>query len=1000
MTEEIYIENNNYDNLIKRFYLFGVEPDDINLSGFDKDYLKEDFLPIKLLSIFPPSETKSIIDNNIIISHCFPSGYKLKESTDDLRNKPEFFYFNLYNLYSTSFNDRNIFFTCCIFYERLSDYLEIINLKKNKKAENDKINPDNIYIPKLICITSFIPYPMQFRTILEKILAYSKKDKIELPLEKVIENIVLGIPSPKKCVFYPIIKSDCCFDSHIDFTLRDLNQYNFYSYKMKTIFVFKIEEVFEIYKSILLEKPILFFSEDKEKLTNIFESFLTIIFPFEYQNPHCAILPDCNAGIVEQAKSFIFGINERWEDPSTDNDKNYFHRLNLNIFKTVLICDIDRGALASYHGYYTAPIMTFNEFHSNAYPNVNPIILTTAKTNNLSNLKPETEKCKIPSKYSGKLKNKLRDKLFHSDSQMNFDYSEKSNEIIIEYFYYFLVSILKNYNDYLYNTKDDILGVNDLFLKKDITTIGIEKMFKSSQYIFREIDKNDDSIFFETLFETDLFKNFIFRKYRNRKYDRYTFLLFDETIVVKKNKNKFSKIKTEFINSKFFGTTVTYEMAKTQNFEKMDYDSMKRRQRELLFNYYQKYDGENLSYCLFPKLLYDDKFFKRPNGWKYLFNEEKLNTIYMVYESNKKRIDPKLYFKIYEGDLIKRFKFNQNDHTFKNEMSNIIEYLWLTTFCLTFYYCQDMEKKIRYQELIKNLKHLEIPYSHNKIINYLYMTLIKYGNYYMIINFYDFLNLNDYDLYNNFCNIMRYNENDLAENKIKKDNLILKKLDVANTKLSLCYFKDKDEDENDVNSKSLKVSLTINQENTFDKQNILPKRSFNDDETNDEKESIIFNNKLTCPNCNKELDISILAGEINNMPKQKEITCNKCKNSFTPVNCIRVGSYSKNIKIYNPYYLYHEIGLKILKKYGTKIDIDVLREEYSDFYWNCILYFYLHGYSYDMLIKYKENKKENKKDNTGTSKKDNKERQKKMSLQSVNGFYNLSIQNQNINFKS
>ena len=71
-----------------------------------------------------------------------------------------------------------------------------------------------------------------------------------------------------------------------------------------------MDDIFEIYICLLLEKPILFFSENKEKLTNIFFSFMGLLFLFEYQNPHFPILPDCNAGLVEQAKSFVFGVNE------------------------------------------------------------------------------------------------------------------------------------------------------------------------------------------------------------------------------------------------------------------------------------------------------------------------------------------------------------------------------------------------------------------------------------------------------------------------------------------------------------------------------------------------------------------------------------------------------------------------------------------------------------------------------------------------------------------
>ena len=98
----------------------------------------------------------------------------------------------------------------------------------------------------------------------------------------------------------------------------------------------------------------------------------------------------------------------------------------------------------------------------------------------------------------GKTKNKLKEKLFASNNnnnKINFDYSEKSNEIITEYFYYFLVSILKNYNDYLFNNKDDIININNLFLRKDLGAIEIEKIFKANLFIYKVIDKKDDPVF-------------------------------------------------------------------------------------------------------------------------------------------------------------------------------------------------------------------------------------------------------------------------------------------------------------------------------------------------------------------------------------------------------------------------------------------------------------------------------------------------------------------------
>ena len=44
---------------------------------------------------------------------------------------------------------------------------------------------------------------------------------------------------------------------------------------------------------------------------------------------------------------------------------------------------------------------------------------------------------------------------------------------------------------------------------------------------------------------------------------------------------------------------------------------------------------------------------------------------------------------------------------------------------------------------------------------------------------------------------------------------------------------------------------------------------------------------------------------------------------------------------------------EIAFEYGEQIDLDELREKYNSFYWSCILYFYLNGYNYEMLLVYK-----------------------------------------------
>lgn len=61
---------------------------------------------------------------------------------------------------------------------------------------------EKYYIPKVICLSSFVPFPTEEKYLLTKILAYVNgitkgiQNNIIIPIEKVIEKMVLGIPVP------------------------------------------------------------------------------------------------------------------------------------------------------------------------------------------------------------------------------------------------------------------------------------------------------------------------------------------------------------------------------------------------------------------------------------------------------------------------------------------------------------------------------------------------------------------------------------------------------------------------------------------------------------------------------------------------------------------------------------------------------------------------------------------------------------------------------------
>ena len=935
--------SDNIENLIQNFYIFGIEPEELEISSIETNYSKKDIVEIKLLSKFPPiqSDNYQILEPNIIISHCFPNGFNLKISEKNVEER-EYFFFNLKNFYRISSEDKVLYFACCIFYENLIEYICIKNKLNKEKIE---INNKNIYIPKLICINSFFQFPNQFKLILDKLISYSKSKEIKVPIEKIVENLILNIPSPKKLIFYPSLKNNVLPGEKIDFTLTDMNKVRIYSFKMQMIYIFKLDEILEIYKWILLEQPVLFFSENKEKLTNIFETFLSFIFPFKYQGPHCSILPECNAGIIEQEEYFVFGINEKWEN--SDNKNNYFKRLNLNLFKAILICDIDNKKIFP-HRQHKNLIEIYNDFHKNKNFNIKIISSPTNNTNPIS----KGEKSKLPQKYSEKLKNRLGKTL---KQKKNDEYNLEINKKLSEDFFYFLVSILKNYNQYLFNSENDIIVINDLFLKENIKNINLEKLFNYNQFIKKEIEKNDDHYFFNTFLKTNLFRNFLFRKYQNLEEDKYIFLLFDETIVFKKNKNELIKVKTKFLDSKNFSTNNIYICKEEVEFKNEELEQINSKKKELI-NYYQKYENNKFSYYIFPKLLNDNMILEVKKKFENHFEEEQLKQFYQNNKNNLKEIENKEYFKIYEGGLINKYNYDEKHFVIKNEMRNNVGYLWLGIFCFTFYYCDNNDKEYRFQELFNNLQKFDyILLSQKNLIYHIFMTLINYGTDSMIIKFYDYLtnkSYNNYDLYNIFCNRMKQQG---EEKEKQQKNLILKNIYVGNSEISFNYYKDKNEEEIEI-----KNSLKKSEKNKKNKKLYISKRTFDTinkedkNDTNKVKEEIedIEFGYVKCPKCGEEVNFAKLLES--NKLKRKELSCKGCKNYFIPECKVRIGSFNTNFKIFHPYYLYNEIYSNMLKKFGTKIDLEILKDDYSDFYWGCILYFSFCSYSIDMLIKYKK----------------------------------------------
>ena len=940
------IKTKSYGHLIEYFYLFGIEPDSLNIDKFnekDQIYLKKGYLSAELLSKFPPNDKAGLkVDIKIIKSHCFPNGYTLVQKNS--HPVEDYFYFSLDNMLSKDTNDKYLNFCCALFYEPLAKYFKIRTLKNpqlKKKINKKEIQIDKFYIPKVLCISSFLSFPSEFKFLLVKLINYAKSDKITIPIEKIIENMVYGIPKPPKVFFYIHCKKGNGFfpkqDFEMDFRLSELNHCPINSFKYQSIFNFSVDDIMEIYKSLFLEVPILFFCGKTETLTNIYESFMALMQPFEYQGPHCAILPDVNAGIIEMSKTFCLGINQEGRIPGKKEKKTYFQKLNLNIInKKILVCDADNHKIYKYYNYNPVQhIINFKDL--GVYLETEGVDPLSCRSEDINHdCFNNWNEYLLPEHYTKKLKKNL--KSYMDKNKMSYtEYSSKTNkEIGEQIFYYYLASIFQSYNDFLYTSSEDVKRICFQFLTKDLSDINIENVYKVKDFLSVN---NKDVPFYTKFFETNIFKEFLRRKYLFRDCDKYQILNFDETISSKKNKKLFSKkIKTEFKDCKYLKMNKVYNIKQTKDFDKDEYKYLEAH-NDLLLKYYQKYQDNKISYLIFPKFLYDNTFFDKNYKTNLYFENE---LFYIVDDSLKiyQKLQDSNIFSIYNNiNFANLFLFDINTFIAPDEYENALYLLWLNIFCLTLHYCEEREKQFRYEEMVDLLRLITL--EKKRIINLIVSTLSKYGDEKMMIRFFE--NLKNFS-YSSYCCLTNkfYNEK-----KIVSD---LKKMNIANTRLSINYYRDSKVGINIfdiINNNSVKNLKP----RTFE-LNTAPSNNPTDNSNQPTREVVIFDDKVECNHCLKKIDIGELTINYKNMSKDPKLNCPECKQLFTPIVHIKFGDTVEKITLYGVYYLY-TLSNELVQNYGSKMNMDDLRNKYKDFFWNCIWYFRLKGLSFDMMLKYK-----------------------------------------------
>ena len=1045
---------NMKNNLIQNFYILGFSPEDFfQLKKKDKgeflnifEYENPLHFNPKILSKFPPNNSNyNGINDEIIKNHCFPRGLTII-NVNQKNKPPTHFEFELDNiLIHSSIEEKNIFskmyFSCLEIYEPIIKYFNYKNEIKEKKIEiiNDiketREKYKHIYIPKIICFASILPFYKELDSILN--LVYKIYSNLEinnmLPIEKIIEQIVLSIPIPLMSnthleLLFKLNNLDGSSGSLPDFykvnfplfNIKERNLRLYYTNPLSLIFeYFTPDDILKIYKSILLEIPILFFCEDKTILSSIIESFISLLSPFKYVHPYISILPEKFYGFIATEKKFLFGINEIYNG-------NFFYKNDIELDKNLIVVSIsiykDEVKIEdiikqSEEGNNFFIIEDNDNEKSENEINIeeenfvtNDYVVYNGTKTDIINIELPNIKRKALYEDLNNFKSKLKSKKNEEEDDNNYK--------IQSFFYKFIVYLLAGYTDFYLNSKFFYESIkskncgNEILYKKDndkgTTHLNfIKEIFDFEDFVYKS---KDGQLFYYVFFQTKMFYNFLHERiYLNDKINSMAYKQFDQLTFLKKHEDYRKKKENKGVYEDFKKKPQDKskkEKIKEISIEIQDFNEIEKEQiiskdkKTILLKYGQKIKTVNkkeyklsYNYCIFPRLLFDDEFFNM-----------KYENIFFMHgidmPISRTLEDFKSVCSSYNDEYIKlrRYMFppvlidklpstNNSKVNFEVTSFYYIYFNWIILLCCSIWYCDPLERIARLDEILVVLD--KLIYIEEIVLKLLFLTFLKYGNKIQCIKAHEkvtkFYGYSNYFFLNLLCNKLCEKEDD---EKIKERTLYKKIINFENEdnkkKGKKYNFKDR--------SFILALDTFIkNRISTPNKSTMLTHQRFTRSTTNftytqkymkkiekekikenKYKERIVFSSEQFCPKCQCYYPFDF--EEIKNQKLSKLIfsyKCSKCniiKNDVTiKYQMLLYNKIKKELfitkmgefKLLPPNRLYQELMYYLTSKKEWQINIENIFTEKQINLINFIYYFSSEGLSFDFLIPFKTLSDEN-----------------------------------------
>ena len=1034
-------------NLIQNFYVIGYSLEDFFqitspkkalFSEIFKEPLNFEISP-KLISKFPNFDKNyNSISDDLIISHCFPKGLKIIKSENETKaNHFEFILDNIpanYNEEERSIYSK-IYFNCLEFFEPLSQYVklkkEIIERSTKNKIVIENIDKNEIiteetekkfahfFVPKVICFATLLPFGEELKQILNNIYniyqANLNCNNNLIPIEKIIEQIVVKIPVPVssnaeiglsfKFNNLKSTETNLNFEK-IRFPVYNLKEAYIKNYESLTLGecfnYFSVDDILKIFRYMLLEIPILFFSTDKGALSLFVDNFLSLLNPFEYVLPHISVLPNELYGLINSEPKFIFGINELY-------DEKFFVDNNIDLDKSIVIVNLrsdkknESKIFEKIKKMEDSECLVINEQVKKKDNNrdTDETIFFNGTNINLLNIEFPSYFKKRTTQLLNSLISTFKKKFSLSDPkqliEQNFNY--KLQNIFFKFFVY----VMSGYSELLLNSKYFGSYVKMKNIDYNLRFKNVDKDFLKELFkLYEFIDIHKDP-FYYAFCNTKLFTNFFREKiFFNNVLDIVRHEQFDQFIYLKKNKDSrkkkenkglYENFKKNAIDKDNIEQTIDIAISNESSFLRPEITELLKDNNQfiVLSKYGQLIQGKTkklkshelptINYFVFPKLLFDDSFFSEkyesllvshclnmPSGA--LLDAVKKKSIVYSDTNTKYR-----KYMSYEEIIGKAEETNNSCENFEIKYISYIYYCWLILLSCSLWYCEPIERNIRINKIFEILNKLE--YIEEQVLLFLFINIYKYGNKYQFIKMHKinlkFVGYSNYFLLNLLYNKLKEKEEEEIENDEEPKN------GINTDKKDEIEEEDEKDDEYplkkryliDTNGKLIKPLLVKNT-TKYNKRKSID----NNIVVSQNKEEIVFSTEQFCKKCGNVINLvpdELFKNKVDYRLENFTYKCEKCEGVENEVLIkyhILLSNFQKKeaiitgegeYKLSTPYRFYISIKNYFQKRKNYELNIENIFNEKELNLPYIIFYFSVINLSFDFLLPYLDNDEFSKK---------------------------------------